>query len=65
MKSRDLRDYVKPRNLTHYINSGNTENDNAVRDWLDKMPAGFSLNFVKDCSRHDNPNEYKIVISKN
>ena len=65
MKSRDLRDYVKPRNLTHYINSGNTENDNAVREWLDKMPKGFSLDFVKDCSRHGNPETFKIIISKN
>ena len=51
-------------NLLRSINSGNTENDNAVKDWLDKMPKGFSLDFAKDCSRHGNPYEYKIVISK-
>ena len=50
--------------LLRYINSGNTKNDNAVKEWIKKRPEGFTIDFAKDCSRHGNPETFKIVISK-
>tara|TARA_R100001460_G_scaffold100583_1_gene144283 strand:+ start:480 stop:662 length:183 start_codon:yes stop_codon:yes gene_type:complete len=51
--------------LTRYINSGDTFADTLVKNWLNALPDCFSIDFVKDCSRHGNPNQYKIVITKN
>ena len=51
--------------LLRYINSGNAENDNAIKKWINNRPKGFTVDFAKDCSRHGNPETFKITISKN
>ena len=50
--------------LLRYINSGNAENDNAIKEWINNRPKGFTVDFAKDCSRHGNPETFKITISK-
>tara|TARA_R100000773_G_scaffold2047_1_gene2813 strand:- start:5 stop:187 length:183 start_codon:yes stop_codon:yes gene_type:complete len=51
--------------LTKYINSGNPMNDTLVKNWIASLPDCFTLDFAKDCSRNGNPNQYKIIITKN
>ena len=53
------------RDLLNYINSGNPQTDQQIKEWINKRPEGFIVKFAKDCSRHGNPDEYKIVIAKN
>ena len=48
----------------NYINSGNAENDNAIKEWINKRPKGFTVDFAKDCSRHGNPDHYKVVLTR-
>jgi hypothetical protein len=50
---------------TDYINSGNYLADQAVKKWIDLLPDCFTVDFAKDCSRNGNPNQYKIIITKN
>jgi len=53
------------KNNLDYINSGNPIFDLAVKQWIDLMPDGFSVDFAKDCSRQGNPKQYKVIISRN
>jgi len=53
------------RQPTDYINSGNPIADLAVKKWIDLLPDCFTVDFAKDCSRNGNPNQYKIIITKN
>ena len=48
----------------NYINSGNAENDSAIKEWINKRPKGFTVDFAKDCSRHGNPDQYKVVLTR-
>ena len=50
--------------LLKYINSGNAENDNAIKEWINKRPKGFTVDFAKDCSRHGNPDQFKVVLTR-
>jgi len=51
--------------LLKYINSGDEFADTLVKNWIASLPNCFTVKFAKDCSRHGNPDEYKIVIVKN
>ncbi len=53
------------KNNLDYINSGNPFEDTLVKNWIAALPDCFSVDFVKDCSRHGNPKQYKVIISKN
>tara|TARA_A100001391_G_scaffold40763_1_gene23097 strand:- start:417 stop:581 length:165 start_codon:yes stop_codon:yes gene_type:complete len=53
------------RQPTDYINSGNQFADTLVKNWIASLPDCFTVNFAKDCSRHGNPEQYKIIITKN
>ena len=53
------------RQPTDYINSGDQFADTLVKNWLASLPDCFTVDFVKVCSRHGNPNQYKIIITKN
>ena len=33
--------------LLKYINSGNAENDNAIKEWINNRPKGFTVDFAK------------------
>ena len=50
--------------LLKYINSGNAENDNAIKEWINNRPKGFTVDFAKDCSRHGNPDQYKVILTR-
>ena len=56
---------IKGYELTRYINSGDEFADTLIKNWIAALPDCFTVKFAKDCSRHGNPNEYKIIISKN
>jgi len=60
-----MRSTAKGYELTKYINSGNEFADTLVKNWIANLPDCFTVDFVKDCSRHGNPNQYKIIITKN
>jgi len=53
------------KDLLNYINSGNPETDKQIKEWINKRPDGFTLDYVRDDSRNGNPNTYKVIISKN
>ena len=60
-----MRSTAKGYELTKYINSGDQFADTLVKNWIANLPDCFTVDFVKDCSRPGNPNQYKIIITKN
>lgn len=61
----NYKEFKTMRQPIDYINSGNQFADTLVKNWIASLPDCFSVDFAKDCSRHGNPNQYKIVITKN
>ena len=53
------------RDLLNYINSGDPQTDQEIKEWINNRPKGFDLDYVRDDSRNGNPNTYKVIISKN
>jgi len=53
------------RDLLNYINSGDPQTDQKIKEWINNRPDDFTLDYVRDDSRNGNPNTYKIIISKN